>query len=116
MATFYVLAGLNHFLNAHFYEAIMPDYIGFHKLLIYLSGACEMVLGLLLLPYCTRKWAALLIIMMLMLFLWLHVQMLIDYWKSNDKDLWIAIVRLPLQFVFIWWAYSFTGWPKRHTK
>jgi len=108
MATLYVLAGINHFFNPAFYEGIMPAYIGYHTPLIYISGACEIILGLLLLPYYTRKIAAILIIIMLVIFLWLHIQMLIDYCKTNDKHLWIAIVRLPLQFVLIWWALSFS--------
>jgi len=103
----YVLAGINHFYNPHFYQAIMPAYIGYHTLLIYVSGVCEILFGLLLIPHYTRKIAAILIILMLVVFLWLHIQMLIDYWKNNDKYLWFAIIRIPLQFVLIWWAYSF---------
>jgi uncharacterized membrane protein len=106
MVVFYVLAGVNHFYNPHFYEAIMPAYIGYHKPLIYISGVCEITLGLLLIPHYTRKIAAILIIIMLVVFLWLHIQMLIDFWRNSDKDLWVAIIRVPLQFVLIWWAYS----------
>ena len=61
-----------------------------------------------MIPKATRKIAAWLITLMLTVFLWIHVQMLIDYWKNKDKDLWIAIIRLPLQLVLIWWAYTFT--------
>lgn len=108
MVIFYVLAGLNHLFNPHFYEAIMPHYIGSHEILIYLSGVCEMILGLLLIRLYTRKIAAILIVVMLIVFLWLHVQMLFDYWTTNNKNLWFAIIRIPLQFILIWWAYSFT--------
>jgi len=108
MVALYVLAGANHFYNPDFYEVIMPKYIGYHKLLIYVSGACEIVLALLLIPQYTRKIASILIIIMLIIFLWLHIQMLIDYWKNNDRHLWIAILRIPLQFVLIWWGYTFT--------
>lgn len=104
----YVLAVINHFINTHFYEAIMPTYIGYHTPLIYISGVCEIVLGLLMLPLSTRKTASILITLMLVVFLWLHIQMLIDYWQSNDKHLWLAIVRVPVQFFLIWWAYTFT--------
>jgi len=104
----YVLAGINHFYNTHFYEAIMPNYIGYHIALIYISGLCEIALGLLLLPKYTRKTAANLIILMLVVFLWLHVQMFIDYWHNHDKHLWLATVRIPLQFVLIYWAFTFT--------
>jgi uncharacterized membrane protein len=107
MAALYVLAGINHFLNPPFYQAIMPTYIGYHTILIYVSGVCEIVLGLLLIPQTTRKAAATLIIMMLVVFLWLHIQMLIDFSKTHDKRLWIAIIRIPMQFILIWWAYPF---------
>ena len=108
----YVLAGINHFCNPDFYEAIMPAYIGFHKLLISISGVCEIVLGLMMIPTSTRKIAATLITMMLTLFLWLHIQMLIDFSKNHDKHLWIAILRMPLQFILIAWAYSFVRTPQ----
>ena len=104
----YALAGVNHFLNFHFYDGIMPAYIGYHKLLIYVSGVCEIALGLMLAPQNTRRLAAILIIAMLLVFLWLHIQMLADFWKTHDKHLWIVIVRIPLQFVLIVWAYTFT--------
>lgn len=108
MTLLYVLAGINHFYNTPFYEAIMPVYIGYHTTLIYISGVCEIALGLLLLPKYTRKIAANLIILMLVVFLWIHVQMFIDYWHNHDKNLWVAAVRLPMQFVLIYWAFTFT--------
>ena len=116
MVAFYATAGINHFINPHFYEPIMPVYISFHVLLIYISGACEVLLALLLISEYTRRIAAILIIAMLVLFLWLHIQMLIDYLKNKDKDLWIAIVRVPLQFILIWWAYSFAYMPQNQIK
>jgi len=111
MAALYILAGVNHFYNPAFYEPIMPAYIGYHLPLIYVSGVCEMLLGLLLIPFYTRKIAAILIMAMLIIFFWLHIQMLVDYTKSHDKHLWIAILRIPLQVVLIAWAYSVI--PKR---
>jgi uncharacterized membrane protein len=103
----YVLAGINHFINPNFYEAIMPAYIGYHAPLISISGVCEIMLGLLMLPISTRKVAATLITAMLVVFLWLHIQMFIDYWNTNNKHLWVAIVRIPVQFFLLWWAYTF---------
>ena len=114
MAALYVFAGINHFYNPTFYQAIMPCYVGYHILLIYLSGVCEIALGLLLLPYSTRKIASILIILMLTIFLWLHIQMLIDYRKSNNPLLWLAIVRIPIQFVLIWWAYILAKQKNNH--
>ena len=55
LALFFVLAGLNHFLNSAFYLKIMPPYLPWHLLLVYVSGVFEIILGgLLLLPKFTR--------------------------------------------------------------
>ena len=55
LAAFFVLAGLNHFIKPDFYLKIMPPYLPWHLLLVYLSGVVEIVLGLLLLlPKFTR--------------------------------------------------------------
>ena len=116
MALLYILAGANHFYNPSFYETIMPAYVGHHQLLIYVSGVCEILLGVLLLSQYTRRMAAILIMIMLIVFLWLHIQMVIDFNKNNDKHLWIAIVRIPLQFVLIGWLYSFTHPVKQRVK
>ncbi len=48
MATFYIIAGVFHFINPKFYLAIMPRYLPYHLELVYLSGVCEIICGLLL--------------------------------------------------------------------
>ena len=104
----YILGGLNHFYNPAFYEAVLPAYLPAHAFLIYLSGVIEIALGILLVPIKTRRLAAYLIVAMLIVFFIPHIQMLIDFIKNDNPYLWIAIVRIPLQFILIWWAYSFT--------
>jgi uncharacterized membrane protein len=108
MAVFYVAAGINHFVNPLFYKRIMPPYLPWHFPLIYLSGAAEIVLGACLLPVRTRKLAAWGIIILLIAVFPANVQMLLNYQDEKNPDVWIAIVRLPLQLLLIWWAYLFT--------
>ena len=49
----FLLAGANHFLSPDFYVRIMPPYLPWHLELVYLSGVCEVALGvLLLIPPC----------------------------------------------------------------
>ena len=45
LAIFFILAGLNHFLHTDFYVRIMPPYLPWHRFLVYVSGALEIVLG-----------------------------------------------------------------------
>jgi uncharacterized membrane protein len=108
MSVFYVAAGIYHFVNPLFYIKIMPPYLPWHLPLIYFSGAVEIVLGILLLPVKSGKQAAWGIILLLVAVFPANVQMLLNYREEENPDVWIAIVRLPLQLLLIWWAYSYT--------
>ena len=103
MALFYISAGIFHFVRPGFYLAIMPPYLPLHSALIYISGSCEIILGLLLFPAATRSlaWG---IIALLVAVYPANIQMMLNYWHNHNPYLWITIVRLPLQFVLIWWA------------
>lgn len=107
MAALYVLAGINHFANPDFYKKIMPPWLPWHYSIIYISGLAEIVLGLLLLPSQTRKWAAWGIIILLIIIFPANVQMMLNYQQEHNPNLWIAVVRLPLQILLIMWAYQF---------
>ena len=107
MAAIYVAAGINHFVNPVFYKNIMPPWLPWHYPLITISGAAEIVLGLLLLPVATRKWAAWGIIALLIAVFPANVQMMINYQQQQNPYWWLAILRLPLQLLLIWWAYQF---------
>ena len=90
----------------------MPNYIPFHLFCIYLSGVCEVAFAILLIPRKTRKVAAWLIVAMLVAFFIIHIHMLIDCLDNDDVMFWVAIIRIPLQFVLIWWAYLYTKNPQ----
>ena len=108
MSLFYIAAGINHFVNPSFYEMIMPPYLPYHLTLIYISGVCEIIFGILLISVSTRKTAAWLIIILLIAIFPANIQMAVDYKTNNNPDLWIAIVRLPVQFILVWWAWIYT--------
>jgi uncharacterized membrane protein len=108
MAAFYIVAGVNHFINPSFYKIIMPPWLPWHYALIYISGVCEILLGLLLIPPATRKLAAWGIILLLLAVFPANVQMMLNYRHDQNPNLWIAILRLPVQLLLIWWAYRFT--------
>ena len=107
LALFMVGAGTLHFIRPDFYLNIMPPYLPFHLELVYLSGFIELVLGLLLLvPRCSRFAA------------WGIIALLIAVFPANiylyqNQDVLpappiIHFLRLPLQGVFILWAYWHT--------
>lgn len=108
MALFYFAAGLNHFIRPGFYIKIMPPWMPLHKELVLISGIAEVLFALLLLFPVTRRFGAWGIIALLVAVFPANIQMLINYYQQNNPMLWIAVLRLPLQLVLIWWAYGFT--------
>lgn len=106
---FYCIAGINHFWHPIFYEQIMPSWLPWHYPLIYISGFCEVLFGLLLLPVRTRKSAAWLIIALLIFVFPANLQMMLNDIHQHRPDVWLTIARLPLQFALMLWAYYYTG-------
>ncbi|MEP6512388.1 MAG: DoxX family protein [Parafilimonas sp.] len=108
MGVLYVFAGINHFVHPHLYEEIIPSWLPCHPALIFISGACEIILGTLLIPFITRRFAAWGIVALLIVVFPANVQMMLNYLHSHNTYLWLAIIRLPLQAMLIWWAWLFT--------
>ena len=106
-ALFYIVAGTNHFLATHAYVSITPKWLPEPRLLIFVSGIAEMLLGLLLLPKSTRKIAAILIVLMLVVFIPIHIDMLrrAPFMLGNFMiTKLVAWIRLPMQLLLILWA------------
>lgn len=108
MAGIYMLAGHIHFLKPRMYEGIIPPYLPSPRALVYLSGLAEIGLGAGLLFEETRSLSAWGIILMLLAFLPVHIYMLRADKFRRKFPAWALWVRLPLQFLLIYWAYQFT--------
>ena len=108
MSLLYVGAGVNHFLHPAVYQRIVPPYLPFPVALVYLSGGCEVVFGLLLIPTVTRRLAAWFLIALLIAVFPANIHMTLDYWHHHRPDWWLTVARLPLQGVLIGWARTFT--------
>ena len=108
LAIFFLLAGINHFINPAFYVNIMPPYLPWHLELVYLSGLFEIILGAMVLIRKYTRLAAWGMIALLIAVFPANVHMAVNshlYPDINPVALWI---RLPLQGVFIAWAWWFT--------
>jgi uncharacterized membrane protein len=107
LALFMVGAGTMHFIKPDFYLKIMPPYLPLHLELVYLSGVCEIALGVLLLVPRFSRVAA-----------WGIIALLIAVFPANiyvfqNQDVLpapplIHLLRLPMQGLFILWAYWHT--------
>jgi uncharacterized membrane protein len=103
-------AGANHFINPAPYLGMMPDVLPAHLALVYLSGVAEIAGGLGLILPATRKLAAWGLILLLLAVFPANVNMALNDLPLGDDPVpsWALWARLPLQLVFILWAWWFT--------
>ncbi len=107
MAALYIIAGVMHFIKPKMYLRIMPRYLPQPKLLVSLSGIAEILLGIgICIPLC-KTLAIYGIIAMLVVFLLVHFYMLSSEKAGAGIPKWILILRIPLQFVLMYWAWSY---------
>jgi uncharacterized membrane protein len=111
MSLLYIVAGVNHFINPTIYQKIMPPYIPWHLQLVYISGVCEIAFAVLLLFNKTRRAGAWCIIALLVAIYPANIQMTVNYYQTHNPNYWLSILRLPLQAVLIYWAYTFIKKP-----
>ncbi|WP_151674708.1 DoxX family protein [Patiriisocius marinus] len=104
----FIIAGANHFRTPKIYERIMPPYIPSPKLMVQISGITEMLAGFILLNYKTAEAGAWMMISQLVIFLSVHIFMLQNEKAAMKLPKWILILRIPLQFALIYWAYQYT--------
>ena len=107
LAFFMIVAGTMHFLNPGFYLKIMPPYLPLHEELVQVSGIMEVLLGILLLiPRSSRKAACGIVALLIAVFpANLHLYQHQDILPASPV---IHFLRLPLQGIFVLWAYWHT--------
>lgn len=104
MAIMYIFAGIMHFFTTKSYVKIMPAFFKNKAFLVYLSGVAEVVLGVSLFIKPLKDFAIYGIVLMLLIFLVVHINMLKGKKEALGIPKIILILRLPLQFLLIWWA------------
>lgn len=113
---FFISAGINHFVNPSFYLKIIPPFLPAHELINALSGAAEMVIGILIAMPRTRAiggWAAIALLVAVFpanLYLFAHQELI------PAVPPLLHLLRLPLQALFIAWAYFAAGLGQTRSK
>ena len=108
LALFFIYFGIDHFINLEFYLSIMPPVFPLHTEAVYISGFFEILGGVCVLIPSLRKIGG-----------WGLVALLISVYPANiymamtpqafpEISIELLYFRLPLQFLFIYWAYSVT--------
>ena len=107
-AAFFIVAGVTHFTNRDFFTAIVPPYLPWPVLLVYLSGVAEIVLGALLIVPRTTRLAAWGLIALLLAVFPANIHMYVNSHLYPDTPRSALLMRLPLQGVLVALAYWFT--------
>ena len=103
---FFIGAGVNHFLNPQFYDAIVPQFIPFPRLVHQITGVLEIIIPLFLLTR-FRKEAALIMIIFLILIYGANLYVCVNNlpygrtYFSNQQH----FIRLLLQILYIYITY-----------
>jgi uncharacterized membrane protein len=104
LSLFYILAGLNHFINPDFYLRAMPPMLPWPSFIHLLSGLLEIIAGLGLFTRFYRQSAFLIIAILVMVFpanIYVALNEGIPMGITSTQ----AWVRLPFQIIFILWAW-----------
>ena len=108
MASLYLFAGLNHFRKPKMYIKIIPKFFPNPGLLNIVSGMAEMSLAIALcIPFLTH-YAAIGIILLLIAVFPANIYMLLNKKASFGLPKWLLLLRIPIQFILIYWAYYYT--------
>ena len=107
LGLFVLGAGVTHFVNPTFFDAIVPPWLPFGaRFWTIVSGVAEVVIGVGVLRRSTRRRAAL---AAFVLFVAVYPANLYMAWDWRDRplgDQFISLGRLPFQFLFFAWALS----------
>ena len=108
LAVFFIYFGIDHFINPEFYLSIMPPSFPLHLEAVYISGFFEILGGIsILIPY-LRKIAGWGLVALLICVYPANIYMAITPEAFPEISIELLYFRLPLQFLFIYWAYSVT--------
>ena len=103
---FFVGAGLNHFLNPQFYDAIVPSFIPYPRFIHQFTGILEILIPLFLLTKYRKEAAIMMIILLVILYganlyVWINNLPYGRNYLSNQQH----FLRFLLQLLYIGIAY-----------
>lgn len=106
LATFFVLAGVNHFVHPQAYLKMIPPYVPFPRAMNVISGAAEIIGGIAVLVPRLRRAAGWWLIALLLAVFPANLHVALHGWGGVKIPAWILWARLPLQIALIAWVYA----------
>ena len=98
-----ILAGINHFVKPLIYAPFIPQWLPLIAV-NYFTGGVEITIGAGLIFKLSRRVASILLVFLMVFFLPFHLTDVFRTHPAIGSHL-LAWIRLPLQFVLIYWAW-----------
>ena len=106
LGAFIIFAGIMHFVNPGFFDEIVPPWLPpSERFWTYASGVAELVVGPMVLAPRTRRIGALAAIVLFIAVYPANLYMAWDYRDGTAGERAVSLIRLPFQFLFVWWAW-----------
>jgi uncharacterized membrane protein len=105
IALFFFTGGIAHFVYVDFFILAMPDYLGYHKQLVMISGIFEILGAIAILIPKTRRFAAYGLILLVIAVYPANINMALHPEKYPDMSVLLLYLRLPFQFLFVWFIW-----------
>ena len=107
-AALFIGAGINHFRSPKLYLKIIPPFFKNPVLLNQISGGAEIILSILLVVPEFSRYAAWGLILLLIAVFPANIYMYQNESASLGLPKWVRFIRLPVQFLLIFWIYQYT--------
>jgi uncharacterized membrane protein len=105
LGAFFIAAGVNHFVNPRYYEAIVPPSLaGEKELVVQVSGVAELAGGLAMFVPSLRRLGGLYLIALLAAIFPANLYMAREPERFASLPRWALYARLPLQPLMMFWA------------
>lgn len=106
MSALYCFAGISHFRKPDFFIKLTPKWVPSPERVNIIVGVIEIILGVTLLFSLTRSYAAMGIIALLIAVFPANIY---HFQKAKRKGVHVipTLIRLPIQGLLIYWAYTF---------
>lgn len=105
LAAAMITVGVLHFVAEPFFVRIVPAWLPWPRALVWLSGAIEIALGAAALPKRTRPLARVGLVLLYVAVFPANLNMVVHPELGGGVPTWALWARLPLQALFIAWAW-----------
>lgn len=105
LSGFFMVAGVNHFLNPAPYLAMMPPYVPWPEAANAVSGAAEVVGGIAVLWPRWRRAGGWGLLALLVAVFPANLQVALHGWPGVAIPRWVLWARLPMQALLMVWVY-----------